>query len=165
MSIPAWFIVPLMGLSFSGLAALVAKTAVYCLFQRSLGMRKAIALGVLVHLLSLIAVLIGALLMTMWTSSTAAKVPTRSKSERRFHETPRDGPDAARDYEQPPLAFAVAYGMTTGAVFEFFCLFALRKRLTLKRIGTDVLAANAAYYVVLGIAYSLGEVLSRRDLL
>src|SRR5438105_4648376 len=65
MYLPTFFLVPLMALTLMGSVALAAKIVIYCLFQRSLGIRKAVLIAVGVHFLSLVTGLAGALLMAI----------------------------------------------------------------------------------------------------
>jgi hypothetical protein len=162
MYIPSLLIVPLMAFTPIGVLALSAKTVVYYLFQRSLRARKVLLVALGVHFLSLLAALVGAQLLSH--NHPAVRDAHQSQPDRRLATMPRDGRMATPGRELS-LAWCVAYATTVGVVVEFAVLFSLRMKLAWKRIGTSVLAANAAYYSALGIGYALTELLFRLDIL
>lgn len=121
MSFPGFVIPYLIGIMIlpGGALALAAKAAIYCLFQQALSKGKAIGLAIVIHLLS----------STLGIALSCLLLPDQGYGW--------------KTYAGVYFLYAAAVSMA----IEFVLLFPLRKRLTLRRLATNVLVANAVYYV------------------
>ncbi len=140
MEFPEFSLPYILAVSLIGLMAIAAKLAVCCWFQRSAGARlleRGIPVGAAVagiaalvlflHLLSCVAgIIFGTLVI----------------------------PQHGFGWKTHPALYFL-YAATWSVGIELACLFPLRTMLGLNRVTTTVLIANALYFLLLGIGYSM----------
>ena len=122
MSIPEVFLCYLVAFSPAGLLWVSGKAAIYCLFQLPLNIPKAILVAILAVAIHFLSSFTGiAFLCGM--------------------------PPTVKIDDTTSVALDFLYAGTVSAIIELACLYPLRNKLRLKRIGATVLIANTVYYL------------------
>jgi hypothetical protein len=140
MEFPEFLLPYFVAASPGGLVAFAAKPAVYCWFQRSAGAglrERGVPIGAVIAGIAVVVIVLHLLCSAAGIIFGTLVIPQQGFGWKTH------------------AALYFLYAATLNVGIELACLFPLRRKLGLRRVTTTILVANAVYFLLLGIGYSM----------